>query len=147
MGLVCLCINIFVTSEKGSDTSYSQTLCARSWPKPPQATPQVVCTLASSWQRKRRNKTTGLLARKIGYFPFFVVLFPTFLPCLLLERTLKRESRSLILVQRLAQNKDFLISSWLGCTFSSPKQTDRLATEYICNMSFFENKRSIKTGA
>ena len=26
MGLVCLCTNIFVTSEKGSDTSCSQTL-------------------------------------------------------------------------------------------------------------------------
>ena len=147
MGLVCLCKNIFVTSEKGSDTSCSQTLFACSWPKPPQATPQVGCTLASGRQRKRRNKTTGLLARKIGYFPFFVVLFPTFLPCLLLERTLKRESRSFILVHRLAQNKGFLISYWLGCTFSPPKQTDRLATEYICNMSFFENKPSMKTGA
>lgn len=92
------------------------------------ATPQVGCTLASSRQRKWRNKTTGLLARKIGYFPFFVVLFPTSLPCLLLERTLKSESRSLILVQCLAQKKGSL---------SPPKQTDRLGREYICKMSFF----------
>lgn len=40
-----------------------------------------------------------------------------------------------------------VFSSRRGCTFSPPKQTDRLAREYICNMSFFENKRRMKTGA